>query len=97
MGLTKTDFILADVVFLFFVIQISALAGVSILNSTGITFTPPAPPTDPITFLLYIFNNIGIFFTLMGLSSQFFLIGAVLIVPLSIALLWAVIELIRGI
>lgn len=94
---SKVGYLFGFTIFFFFLIQIGALAGVEILGGAAAGFTSPAPPTDPITTLLYVINNIGIFFTLMGASSEFFLLGTILIPAMTITLFWAILELIRGV
>lgn len=94
---SKTGFILATVVFLLFIVQISALVGTNFLLGIDPNFSPPAPPTDPLTTLLYVIGNVGVFFALMGANSSFLLFGSVLLTGITLALFWALLELIRGV
>lgn len=104
---TSLQFILFYTIFLFFIIQISAMAGQSLV--TGVSPpTVPSPPTTParggfwgfwdgITGIIgYLLTNIVYFFQLMGSSSSFAMFGAVILAPFMIALVWIVLELIRG-
>jgi hypothetical protein len=105
---TKLQFLLFYTIFLFFITQISAMAGESIVSG----IPPPNVPSQPsgsygggivgffdsIGYLIrYIFTNIGYFFTLMRASTTFALFGAVILTPFVIVLIWIILELIRGV
>lgn len=107
MGLTRLQFILGYSIFLFFVMQLSAMAGQTIISG----ITPPSVPSAPntpgktgfwgfwdglIDVVAYIFGNIGYFFKLMGASTTFGMFGTVILTPFVIGLIWIIIEVIRG-
>ena len=93
--MSKTFFILSYTIFVFFLIQILALMGQNIINNAP---NPPIIPPQPtiLDYIVYPFLNIGYFFQLMAISSTYALIGLILL-PFNIALIWSVIELIRGV
>jgi len=76
----------------------SAVTGVGILANLDPTFQPPTPPTtiDFFGTISFIVANFVIFFTLMGVSTTFFIVGAVLITTITITMLWVVLRLVRG-
>jgi hypothetical protein len=82
--------------FLFVVIQISALAGTDIVtNGSEAPEILDAPGSWD--YLLYPINNVGYFFTLMFVNSSYAFLGIVILTPFTIALIWAVLELLRGV
>jgi hypothetical protein len=93
----KVYFIFATVLFFLFITQVSALVGVSVLSNVPVGFTPPPPPTSILDVLGFVVNNFVLFFKLMTVSSDFLIFGSVVITTFVIALLWAILELVRGI
>lgn len=93
--LTKLQFIYFYAVFLFFVVEIGALMGVSIVKDAP---SPPTIPPQPTVwdYLTWPIANIGYFFQLMLVSSDFFLFGALVLTPFIIGLIWIAIETMRG-
>jgi len=87
--LTKLEFILFYSFFLFFVMQISAMAGTSIVS--GI-----APPKAPTGIGDAVLSNFGYFFKMMTVSTTFGIFGTLILTPLVIGLIWIIIETIRG-
>lgn len=104
---TKIQFLLGYSVFLFFIMQISAMAGEAIISGIN-TPDVPTQPDKPdrggfwgfwdglVNTTRYIFGNIGYFFKLMGASTTFGMFGAVILTPFMIVLIWMLLELIRG-
>jgi hypothetical protein len=94
--LTKLQFIYFYALFLFFVIQIGSMAGYTIVKNA-----PPAPtiPPEPtiLDYITYPIANIGYFFKLMMTSSDYFLFGALILTPFIVAMLWVILEFVRGI
>lgn len=92
---TKLEFILFYSLFLGFVVQMSALAGANIVKDAP---PPPTIPPEPtiIDYIVYPIKNIGYFFRLMAVSSDFLLFGALLLSPFLVGLIWTIIELVRG-
>lgn len=105
---TKIQFILTYSIFLFFIIQISGMAGETIVSGID----PPDIPKEPtspdrggfwgfwdsiVGIIRYIYGNIAYFFKMMGASTTFGLFGAVILTPFVITLIFVIIELIRGI
>ena len=88
-GITGLQFILFYSIFLFTLMQISAMAGQNII--IGID-----PPTPPKTVGDALFGNFGYFFRMMGASSAFALFGTVVLTPFVVGLIWLIIETIRG-
>jgi len=91
----KTYFIMFAFAFIFIVTQIGAMYGATILTGTE-NFTPPPIPTDPLGYVLYVFQNIAFFFMLMTVSTTFAFLGVILTI-LGVGVAWAVLELIRGV
>lgn len=96
MMITKIEFILFYSIFLMFVIQISSMAGATIIKNAP---PPPTIPPEPtvLDYIVYPIKNIGYFFKLMTVSTDFLLLGSVLFTPFLITLIWIIIELVRGV
>jgi hypothetical protein len=92
---TKVWFILYYSLFLFTIIEISALAGSDLIKNSP---TPPTIPPNPSGFdyLVFVLNNVGYFFTLMTISTEYAIFGVIVLTPFTIAMIWAILELIRG-
>ena len=105
---TKIQFIMGYSIFLFFLMQLSSMAGQAIVSG----ISPPDVPSKPtfpnqtgivgflntvLDMIQYLFHNIGYFFKLMGASTTFGIFGAVVLTPFTIVLVWIILELIRGI
>jgi hypothetical protein len=108
MMVTKIQFIMGYSLFLFFLMQISAMAGESIVSGIEAPSVPTSPTTPTqggfwgfwdglVNIIGYIFSNIGYFFKLMGASTTFGIFGAVVLTPFVITLVWIILELIRGV
>lgn len=95
--MTKVFFILGITAFFLALIQITGLWGISFLDNIDPSFTAPSPPTSILDTIAFVVNNFLIFFQLMFASSSFFLFGSVVILSYSIAMLWAILELINGV
>lgn len=98
--MTKVFFILGITTFFLFLVQATALFGASSLINANIEgFVPPIAPTtiDFFGTLTFVVANFGVFFTLMTISSTFLIVGSVIFVAYGFAMLWAILELIRGI
>jgi hypothetical protein len=72
------------------------MAGVSIVKNA------PSPPTIPpqptiIDYIVYPISNIGYFFSLMAVSSDYLIFGTLVISPFIIGLIWTILELVRGV
>ena len=87
--LTKLEFILFYSFFLFFMMQISAMAGQSIISG----IEKPRVPTGIADTVI---SNFGYFFKMMGVSTGFGIFGTLILTPMLIGLIIIVIEIIRG-
>lgn len=94
--ITKLQFLLFYSVFLFFVMQISAMAGVSLIKGLE-TPTPPSQPSGIIDALGWVVGNIGYFFKLFRVSTEFALFGTLILIPFFVVLIAVIIEWIRGV
>lgn len=83
--LTKLEFILFYSFFLFFLMQISAMAGTSIVSG----IENPRAPTGIGDALI---TNFGYFFKLMRVSTGFAIFGTLILTPMLIGLIWVIIE-----
>ena len=90
MGDSKLYFVMGAFAFILFVTQIGEIIGLDMIPNA------PTTPQAPTSIIDTIFTNFGYFFQLMGLSSAYALVGFVLAV-ISIGMIWAIIELIRGV
>lgn len=96
-GNTKVWFVIGAFSFILIITQLGALMGETLIsNAPPSPATLAAPPSNFLATLGYIAENIGYFFTLMGLSSTYAILGIVLLI-LTVGMIWAVIELIRGV
>lgn len=103
---TKIQFLLFYSIFLFFLMQISVMAGESIVSGINAPI-PPKPPSagggegiigffdSIISIMAYVFRNIAYFFSLMNANSTFRIFGAVVLTPFVIVLIWIILELIK--
>ena len=83
-------------VFLSTVVILSANMGMTLINNAPQPPTIPPQPTG-LDYIGYLFGNMGYFFELMTMSSSFFVFGVVLLTPFIVTMLWAILELIRGV
>jgi hypothetical protein len=94
--ITKEQILLAYSIFLFTVVQLSAMAGSTLVgNVPGIT--PPSPPgslLDIFGVISWIGGNILFFFDMMKVSTSYTAFGAIIITPFVILLIYIVIDLI---
>jgi NADH:ubiquinone oxidoreductase subunit 6 (subunit J) len=88
-GITGLQFILFYSIFLFFFMQISSMAGQDIIKGVS----PPNPPTGIADAL---FTNFSYFFKLMSISSSFAILGAIILTPFIIGLIFVILQLARG-
>jgi hypothetical protein len=92
--MSNTIFILSITVFFLAVIQLSALFGVSFLGGNIEFVAPSEAPTGILEGIAFFFLQFGVFFQLMTVSSEFLIFGSVLIIGYTIAMLWAIAELV---
>jgi hypothetical protein len=95
--LTKEQILLAYTIFLFAVIQLSALAGTTLVGNVPGEVTPPSPPgslLDIFGVLGWIKDNILFFFDLMRVSTSYRVFGTLIIAPFVILLIYIIIDLI---
>ena len=88
-GLSKIQFILFYTTFLFFLMQLSGMAGQNIISG----LSPPDPPTG---IADAVFTNFGYFFKMMRTSSSFAIFGAIVLTPFFVTLIFIILELLRG-
>ena len=99
--MNEWQFLMTYSVFLFFFMAMLGLgAGSYIADGYNATapVTPPEPSSDPLGTLLYVVENIGLFFGLMVLNplSPIGFLGWIITMPAIIVLIYIVIKLIRG-
>jgi hypothetical protein len=94
--ITKEQILLAYTIFLFTVIQLSALAGTILVgNVPGVTApSPPSSLLDIFGVIRWIGANIVFFFDLMKVSTNYTAFGLIIITPFMILLIYIVIDLI---
>lgn len=94
--ITKLEFILFYSLFLGFVVQLSSMAGAAIIKNAP---PPPTIPPEPtvLDYIVYPILNLGYFFRLMGVSTDFMLFGTLVLTPLIVGLIYLIIELVRGV
>ena len=97
MGDSKVTFIVGITIFFLFIVQVTGIWGVSFLQNADINFTPPPAPTSILDALAFVVGNFAVFFTIMSVSSTFLIIGSVIFLGYTIGMLWAILELIRGV
>lgn len=94
--ITKEQILFAYVIFLFAVIQLSALAGSTLVgNVPGVT--PPSPPGslwDIFGLVGWIGGNIVFFFDLMRVSTHYTAFGAIILTPFVILLIYIIIDMV---
>jgi hypothetical protein len=94
--ITKEQILLAYTIFLFTVIQLSALAGTTLVgNVPGVTVpSPPGSLLDIFGVIRWVGANIVFFFDLMKVSTSYTAFGLIVITPFIILLIYIVIDLI---
>lgn len=93
--ITKLEFMIFLSTFLFFIIPISNMMGTNLIKNAP---TPPTIPPEPTVwnYITYPFENLGYFFRIMSISTEFQILGLITSVFI-IALIWCIIELVRGV
>ena len=97
MSESKSKFIFGTTLFFLFIVQIGGLIGTDIINNFDASFEVTYTGNPWLDTFTFAFNNFGVFFTLMTVSSEFFLFGTVIIGAYIVTLLYIAIELGRGI
>lgn len=90
---TKLGFILFYTIFVLFVIQVSGMAGQAIFSDSP-EFS--AVPTDEATVLNPL-TNFAFWVGLLTISTEYQIIFTIIILPLIVGLVWAFVEMARGI
>ena len=101
--LTKLEFVISLNIFVFFVMQISAILGTSLISSQITGYQPLTPPESPnileavgfaVTFVI---QNFIVFFQLMTLDSTFLFFGSVILISFVAGIIWTIFEIVRGV
>lgn len=99
--MTKVFFILASTIFFLFVVNVAGNMGQTVISGFTPSALTPSNTTvagvDPLSSLFYVTQNLAVFFQLMFISSEWFLFGSIIIGGYVIAMLWAILEIIRGV
>lgn len=80
-----------------FVVNVGALYGNSIISDFDASFTVNQSGIPLLDFLTFVANNFSLFFTLMTVSSDLFLVGSVMMASIAITFLYIGIEVFRGV
>ena len=94
--ITKLEFLLFYSLFMFFIVTIGGMAGATIVKNAP---PPPTIPSEPtlLDYLVWWVSNIGYFFKLMTVSSDYLLFGSLILAPFLVALIYIIVEVVRGI
>ena len=94
---TKLGYIFASTGFFLFVVFVSTLIGENIV--TGFEIEPVINLTGIgiLDLIIGVVNNLFLFTALVQTSSEFFLFGTVLVTAYSVGMIWAIVELLRGV
>ena len=92
MGITRLEFMLFYSVFLIFIIFITGMGAIDVLNidSVGYFPIPTGAPWELITLPL------TYFWTFLNISSEFAMVFAIVIMPFLIGMVVLIAEMIRG-
>ena len=90
-GLTIYNALLFYTIFLFFVVYMSSLAGVTILQTSG----NPSNIQIPTNFIDP-FQVIGFFIALAQTTTEYTILLITLIAPFAVMIVYAILQLIRG-
>ena len=93
--MSKVWFILGSFAFITVVTQIGALMGSTIVENAPDSPTLPDAPTVW-NYITWPISNVIYFIQLMTISSAYAFVGAITLI-IVVALIWAVLELIRGV
>lgn len=88
-GNTKVWFIVGSIAFILVVVALSDMIGINVISGNTNYEVQSINYANP-------FETIGFFINLMSISSTFNFVGIILI-TLSAGVLWAIVELIRGV
>jgi hypothetical protein len=92
----RYQFLLAYTTFLFFIIQISSMAGQTIVQNAPTPPVLPASAPSAIDIIGFVLGNVGYFFLLMLVSTNYLLFGIIILLPFVITLLVIVIEILEA-
>lgn len=93
---SKLGFIFTSTLFFLFIVNISAMLGASVIDGFEIAeFTSSG--NWFLDLLTLVYNNLQIFINLIGTSSSFALFNGIILVAYSLGLVWAILELARGV
>lgn len=87
---------LSYLIFIFTVVFLTSLGAPSIVENAPDAPTMPTTSPTILDYLVFVFDNIAYFFTLMFISSTYAVLGTVLFLPFGILILWDILHLIRG-
>jgi len=93
--ITKEEFLFFYIMFLFIVMQLSAMAGSSIVRGMP-DIQIPSPPSSIWGVPGWVINNIKFFFKLMTISTPYTFLGAILLTPFFVLLVWMLIEMLTN-
>lgn len=94
--MSKALFIFSTTVFFLFIIQVSGMAGQSIIEGFDASVTVQSSGNFIIDFIANFLNNIGVFLGLMSVNSSFGLFGTVIISAYIVTLLYILIATYKG-
>lgn len=93
-------FLVAYMVFFLFISQMVVWGATDIFTQEFVEITPPSCEIDGwdavVDAVGCVFDNMGIFFSLMTISSEYTLLGTLLLTPLILGLVFVILSLIRG-
>jgi len=93
-------FLVAYGVFFLFMSQMTAWGAETIVSSDFVDVSAPTCEIEGwdavIDAIGCIFSNLGVFLGMMTVSSEFAVIGTVLLIPLLIGMIYVILDLIRG-
>ena len=98
--ITAEKFLLTYSIFLFFLVLMISMGfqyfGGNIANLTVPTLPADTSQLNLITYLIFVFDNILFFLTLMSVDFGIFFLGLLILSPAFLTLLYMLLKLIRG-
>jgi hypothetical protein len=88
---SKLGYVLFYTAFLSFVVYVSGQAGASILSGVPEFANVPEPS------ILDVLGTVSWFFALLSVSTEYQILFALVFTPLTVGMVWALVEIIRGV
>lgn len=94
---SKLGFIIGSTIFFLFIVQVSAYVGTELVSGFEPSTTTNFTGISVLDLIIGVVNNVGIFIALIGVSSEFSLFNGTILLAYATGMIWAIVELLRGV